>query len=129
LQLRSLTLTALDGSQQSTSRGHFTPGNKAQCPSNRRLRGPDRQFGQSVKEKKALPLPAYKTQVTTRNHPGSLENLSNSANWSITKYEDKWYNDGTILNTYFICYYMFMSQWYNTLLYQNQSAVKTGETH
>jgi hypothetical protein len=44
-------------------------------------------------------------------------------------YEDKWDNDGTILNTYFICYHMIMSQWYNTALYQNQSAIKTDKTH
>jgi len=68
-------LAALYGSEQ-TSCDHFTPGNKAQCPSNRRLCGPERPF---VEEKNLFPLPAFKPQVTALNYPGSLEKLSTSA--------------------------------------------------
>jgi hypothetical protein len=117
LQLHSLTLAAVDGSQQ-TSCDHFTPRNKAQWPSNRMLHGPERLFVQFVEEENLLPLPAFKPQATTMNYRGSLKKLSTFATgWTWTM-RIKWDNDGTILNTYFIRYYMIMSQWYNTALYQ-----------
>jgi hypothetical protein len=59
---------ALDGSEQSTSCDHFTPGNEAQYPSNRRLGGPKRQSGQFVEEKKSL-APA---RIRTADHAGHI---------------------------------------------------------
>ena len=124
MQLHSLTLAALDRSEQSTSHDHFTPENKAQCPSKRRLHGPERQFGQSVVEN-LLPMAGCKPSSHYIQLSRLLRKNGYFCNWLNIKYEDKWDNDGTILNIYFICYYMIMSQWYNTSLYQNQSAIKT----